>query len=131
MIMVYDYKISYKIILLFFVIAKKLPPDVNKRAVFACNELDLKEVNVYGFDYDYTLAHYKPSMDFLLYNLGRDTLIQKHKVIIACFLNKVHSISSTIRQLNVYCINSPLLITVAVFVAAGEYYIMRKLGSVT
>ncbi|PNF26601.1 5'-nucleotidase domain-containing protein 3 [Cryptotermes secundus] len=59
--------------------SKKLPPDVNKRAVFACNELDLKEVNVYGFDYDYTLAHYKPSMDFLLYNLGRDTLIQKHK----------------------------------------------------
>ena len=53
---------------------------MNKKAVFACNELDLKEVNVYGFDYDYTLAHYKPSMDFLLYKLGRDTLIEKYKV---------------------------------------------------
>lgn len=50
------------------------------KAVFACNELDLKEVNVYGFDYDYTLACYKPSMDFLLYNLGRQTLIEKFKV---------------------------------------------------
>ncbi|XP_069678352.1 5'-nucleotidase domain-containing protein 3 isoform X2 [Periplaneta americana] len=59
--------------------SKKLPPDVNKNSVFACNELDLKEVNVYGFDYDYTLAHYKPSMDFLLYKLGRDTLIQTYK----------------------------------------------------
>ena len=63
-----------------FILAKKLPPDVNKNAVFACNELDLKEVNVYGFDYDYTLADYKPSMDFLLYKLGRDTLIEKYKV---------------------------------------------------
>nr|CAD7446046.1 unnamed protein product [Timema bartmani] len=58
---------------------KKLPPDVNIEAVFACNELDLKEVNVYGFDYDYTLACYKPSMDYLLYNLGRDTLVKKLK----------------------------------------------------
>lgn len=70
---------------MFIIVAKKLPPDVNKSAVFACNELDLKEVNIYGFDYDYTVAHYKPSMDFLLYKLGRDILIQKHKVIIVCF----------------------------------------------
>lgn len=62
-------------------LAKKLPKDVNPQAVFACNELDLKEVNVYGFDYDYTLACYKPSMDYLLYNLGRSTLIEQHKVL--------------------------------------------------
>ncbi|XP_054268250.1 5'-nucleotidase domain-containing protein 3-like isoform X2 [Macrosteles quadrilineatus] len=59
--------------------SKKLPPNVNPRGVFACNELDLEEVNVYGFDYDYTLAVYKPSMDFLLYNLARETLISKYK----------------------------------------------------
>lgn len=53
---------------------------MNPKGVFACNELDLKEVQVYGFDYDYTLACYKPSMDYLLYNLGRDMLIQKYKV---------------------------------------------------
>ena len=59
---------------------KKLPHDVNMKGVFACNELDLREVRVYGFDYDYTLACYKPSMDFLLYNLGRDRLVDKLKV---------------------------------------------------
>lgn len=60
--------------------AKKLPKDVNKSAVFACNELDLNEIQVYGFDYDYTLACYKPCLNDLLYNLGRDTLIEKFKV---------------------------------------------------
>lgn len=61
-------------------IAKKLPKDVNKRSVFACNELDLDEIQVYGFDYDYTLACYKKSLHYLLYNLGRDMLIEKFKV---------------------------------------------------
>lgn len=62
-----------------FLTAKKLPIDVNLHGVFACNELDLKEVEVYGFDYDYTLACYKPSLDYLLYNLGREMLIDKFK----------------------------------------------------
>jgi len=61
--------------------AKKLPRDVKPEAVFACNELDLSEVKVYGFDYDYTLACYKSSLDDLLYNLGKDNLINKFKVI--------------------------------------------------
>lgn len=61
-------------------IAKKLPKDVNLNSVFACNELDLKEVEVYGFDYDYTLACYKPSLNYLLYNLGQNQLIEKYKV---------------------------------------------------
>jgi hypothetical protein len=34
--------------------AKKLPKDVNIKGVFAANELDLEEVSIYGFDYDYT-----------------------------------------------------------------------------
>lgn len=53
---------------------------MNAEGVFACNELDLKEVNIYGFDYDYTLALYKPTMDYLLYNLGRQILIEQYKV---------------------------------------------------
>lgn len=61
-------------------LAKKLPQDVNPQGVFACNELDLSEVQVYGFDYDYTLAHYKPTLEHLLYNLGRDILLEKYKV---------------------------------------------------
>jgi len=74
--------ISRQLISIIAILAKKLPQDVNSKGVFACNELDLKEVQVYGFDYDYTLACYKPSMDYLLYNLGRDMLIKKYKVLI-------------------------------------------------
>ncbi|CAH0727361.1 unnamed protein product, partial [Brenthis ino] len=59
--------------------SKKLPQDVNPQGVFACNELDLSEVKVYGFDYDYTLAHYKPTLEHLLYNLGRNMLLDKYK----------------------------------------------------
>lgn len=73
-----------------YFVAKKLPKDVNPKAVFACNELDLKEVNVYGFDYDYTLACYKPSLDFLLYNLGRQTLIEQYKVKYYLFILKLN-----------------------------------------
>ncbi|XP_046641987.1 5'-nucleotidase domain-containing protein 3-like [Daphnia pulicaria] len=58
---------------------KKPPPDVEVDGIFATNELDLKNVSVYGFDYDYTLACYKESVDHLIYNLGRETLVRKLK----------------------------------------------------
>lgn len=54
--------------------------DVN--GVFTTNELDLREIDVYGFDYDYTLACYKESVDHLIYNLGRETLVNKFKVLL-------------------------------------------------
>lgn len=76
----YSFRINLQFLMLHLLSAKKLPKDVNIKAVFACNELDLKEVNVYGFDYDYTLACYKPSMDYLLYNLARQTLIEQYRV---------------------------------------------------
>jgi len=67
-------------------LGKKLPPDVEVDGVFTTNELDLREVKVYGFDYDYTLACYKESVDHLIYNLGRDTLVHKLKVMIIYLL---------------------------------------------
>lgn len=53
---------------------------MNFRGVFACNELNLDEVEVYGFDYDYTLSEYKPSLDALIYNLSLERLITHYKV---------------------------------------------------
>lgn len=35
---------------------------------------------MYGFDYDYTLACYKKSLHYLLYDLARNVLIDKYKV---------------------------------------------------
>ncbi len=48
--------------------------------MYANNELDLQEIDVYGFDYDYTLATYKPILHYLIYNLGRDKLVRDQKV---------------------------------------------------
>ncbi|KAH8236184.1 hypothetical protein KR026_003237 [Drosophila bipectinata] len=59
--------------------SKKLPVDVHPDAVFACNELDLSEVQVYGFDYDYTLACYKPELEGLLYSLAREMLVKRFR----------------------------------------------------
>ena len=57
-------------------------PEVSLNAVYANNEVSLEDIEVYGFDYDYTLATYKPDLHHLLFNLGRDALVTKHKVII-------------------------------------------------
>jgi hypothetical protein len=59
--------------------AKKLPDDVDSRSVFTSNELDLSKVSVYGFDYDYTLARYKPSLNGLIYDLARRVLVSDFK----------------------------------------------------
>ncbi|XP_076324870.1 5'-nucleotidase domain-containing protein 3-like [Tachypleus tridentatus] len=57
-----------------------MPPlDVDPHGVFANNELDLGDIEVYGFDYDYTLAVYKESLHYLIYDLGRDWLLNKFK----------------------------------------------------
>jgi len=65
--------------------SKKLPDDVDPDAVFACNRLNLRGIDVYGFDYDYTLAHYKPQLEHLIYCLARDVLLKKFKVYIVNF----------------------------------------------
>lgn len=55
------------------------PPDIREDAIFVCNELDLKDIKAYGFDYDYTIAQYKPSIQTLLYDLGKRNLISMYK----------------------------------------------------
>ena len=60
--------------------AQSLPGDRDPTSVFSNNELDLANVDVYGFDYDYTLASYKPTLHYLIYSLGRDALVKDHNV---------------------------------------------------
>lgn len=52
---------------------------VNPKGVFCNNEIDLKEIQVYGFDFDYTLAHYDVSLYRLIFDLVRDALVVTHK----------------------------------------------------
>ena len=48
--------------------------------MFANNELDLNNIDVYGFDYDYTLASYTKALHHLIFDFGRNALVQNHKV---------------------------------------------------
>ncbi|KAM9814374.1 5'-nucleotidase domain-containing protein 3 [Syngnathus typhle] len=48
-------------------------------AIFANNEMCLRDIEVYGFDYDYTLAFYSRHLHTLIFNIARDILIGKHR----------------------------------------------------
>ncbi|XP_006169375.1 5'-nucleotidase domain-containing protein 2 isoform X1 [Tupaia chinensis] len=60
-----------------------LPPEVcsllNPAAIYANNEISLRDVQVYGFDYDYTLAQYADALHPEIFNAARDILIEHYK----------------------------------------------------
>ena len=59
-----------------FISDKKLPDDVNKLGIFANDELSLGEIDVYGYDYDYTLAAYKKAtVERMIHSLAKKGLI--------------------------------------------------------
>ncbi|KAF0701400.1 Aste57867_8102 [Aphanomyces stellatus] len=47
------------------------------RNIFANNQLRLNNVEVIGFDYDYTLCHYSEELQRLIYNMARDSMVRK------------------------------------------------------
>ena len=54
------------------------PRDVDKLSIFANDELNLDEIDVYGYDYDYTLAAYKKTtVEQMIYNLAKKALVQE------------------------------------------------------
>ncbi|XP_046889122.1 5'-nucleotidase domain-containing protein 3 isoform X2 [Hypomesus transpacificus] len=52
---------------------------VNPDTIFANNEMSLQDIEIYGFDYDYTLAFYSSHLHTLIFNIARDILIQEHR----------------------------------------------------
>ena len=54
----------------------------DESAVFTNSELSLKHVDVYGFDFDYTLVHYTKEVNKLIYELARDRLVEKLNVCV-------------------------------------------------
>ena len=71
--------------LAFFFLAKNLPDSSNPRGVFANDEIDLQEIEVYGFDYDYTLARYKTSVEELIHDVAKNTMVDELKVGLASY----------------------------------------------
>jgi len=57
---------------------KKLPPDIDIFSVFCNDEIDLSKVEVYGFDYDYTLASYKKGVEYLIHDIAKEHLVKKY-----------------------------------------------------
>ena len=75
---------------------KKLPPDVDSFGVFCNDRIDLSEVGqpetlvmddthcwqveVYGYDYDYTLASYKKGVEYLIHDIAREHLVKRSEL---------------------------------------------------
>ena len=58
--------------------SKKLPPDIETFGVFCNDRIDMEEVEVYGFDYDYTLASYKKGVEYLIHDIAKEHLVKKY-----------------------------------------------------
>ena len=54
--------------------------NVNPKTVFANNEINLSNIDVYGFDYDYTLACYTDHLHYLIYNQAMENLVERKMV---------------------------------------------------
>ncbi|XP_072305154.1 5'-nucleotidase domain-containing protein 2 [Eucyclogobius newberryi] len=52
---------------------------LNQSAIYSNNEVNLAEVDIYGFDYDYTLALYSNALHSMIYNAARGFLIDHFK----------------------------------------------------
>nr|XP_046251901.1 5'-nucleotidase domain-containing protein 2 [Scatophagus argus] len=52
---------------------------LNSSTIYANNEVSLAEVDIYGFDYDYTLALYSNALNTMIYNAAKGFLIEHFK----------------------------------------------------
>ncbi|XP_075434475.1 5'-nucleotidase domain-containing protein 2 isoform X2 [Ascaphus truei] len=63
--------------------ADLLPPGVcnllNSSTIYANNEVALSDIEIYGFDYDYTLALYSSALHSMIFNTARDFLVEQYK----------------------------------------------------
>ncbi|KAI3915514.1 hypothetical protein MKW92_041696 [Papaver armeniacum] len=61
--------------------ALNLIPNMNPEGMYVNKNLGLVNVQVYGFDYDYTLAHYSANLQSLIYYLAKDHIVNERTVL--------------------------------------------------
>ena len=55
--------------------------------------LSLDNIQVYGFDYDYTLAHYSANLQCLIYDLAKEHLVNE---VSLCYFHFLHYLARTV-----------------------------------
>ncbi|KAH7731078.1 5-nucleotidase domain containing 2-like protein [Aphelenchoides avenae] len=102
------------------------PSQVNPRAVFVNNELNLHKIGAYGFDYDYTLAVYTRNLNGLIYGLAMNRLVNE-MTYPTTLAHIPYDISFPIRGLH-YDIDNCCLLKVDAFnqIQKGTVYRGRK-----
>ncbi|KAL5538875.1 hypothetical protein UlMin_044191 [Ulmus minor] len=59
---------------------KKMDPE----GIYVNKNLRLDNIQVYGFDYDYTLAHYTPNLQGLIYDLAKEHMVDVFRYPVKC-----------------------------------------------
>ncbi|XP_073220897.1 uncharacterized protein [Cicer arietinum] len=57
--------------------ALKEMPKMNPKGIYVNKNLRLDRLQVYGFDYDYTLAHYSSHLQTLIYDLAKEYMVNE------------------------------------------------------
>ncbi|XP_021818888.1 5'-nucleotidase domain-containing protein DDB_G0275467 [Prunus avium] len=57
--------------------ALKAMPKMNPEGIYVNKNLRLDSIQVYGFDYDYTLAHYSSNLQSLIYDLAKEHMVNE------------------------------------------------------
>ncbi|KAL7093209.1 hypothetical protein ACP275_11G029100 [Erythranthe tilingii] len=52
-------------------------PKIDPKGIYINKNLRLDNIQVYGFDYDYTLAHYSANLQSLIYDLAKEYLVNE------------------------------------------------------
>ncbi|XP_021895165.1 5'-nucleotidase domain-containing protein DDB_G0275467-like [Carica papaya] len=59
-------------------------PKMNPQGIYVIKNLRLDNIQVYGFDYDYTLAHYSSDLQSLIYDLAKEYMVNEFKYPEVC-----------------------------------------------
>ncbi|CAI9782996.1 unnamed protein product [Fraxinus pennsylvanica] len=64
--------------------ALKEMPRLDPKGIYVNKNLRLDDIQVYGFDYDYTLAHYSSNLQSLIYDLAKEYLVNELRYPDSC-----------------------------------------------